>query len=115
MVLRQAIDAPLAGLIDVEKENARLNKELAAIDKELSRVEGKLGNAGFLRDLYISLGEPVGEGAWAVRVHHKPFVRWLWLGGLLMGLGGALTLADRRYRTVRTRVRLPVAGAVAGA
>lgn len=39
---------PLAGLIDVEKENARLNKELAAIDKELSRVEGKLGNAGFL-------------------------------------------------------------------
>lgn len=39
---------PLAGLIDVEKESARLNKELAAIDKELSRVEGKLGNAGFL-------------------------------------------------------------------
>ena len=39
---------PLAGLIDVEKENARLNKELAAIDKELSRVEGKLGNAGLL-------------------------------------------------------------------
>jgi cytochrome c-type biogenesis protein CcmF len=72
-------------------------------------------DAGFLRDLYISLGEPVGEGAWAVRVHHKPFVRWLWLGGLLMGLGGALTLADRRYRTVRTRVRLPAAGAVAGA
>lgn len=39
---------PLAGLIDVEKENARLSKELAAIDKELSRVEGKLGNEGFL-------------------------------------------------------------------
>lgn len=56
---------------------------------------------GFLRDLYISLGEPLGEGAWAVRVHVKPFVRWLWLGGLLMGAGGALTLADRRYRARR--------------
>jgi cytochrome c-type biogenesis protein CcmF len=70
---------------------------------------------GFLRDLYISLGEPVGEGAWAVRVHHKPFVRWLWLGGVLMGLGGALTLADRRYRVVRARARVAATGAVAGA
>ena len=56
---------------------------------------------GFLRDLYISLGEPLGEGAWAVRVHVKPFVRWLWLGGLLMGAGGLLTLVDRRYRRQR--------------
>ncbi len=56
---------------------------------------------GFFRDLYVSLGEPVGEGAWAVRVHHKPFVRWLWIGGLLMGLGGVATLADRRYRGLR--------------
>jgi len=72
-------------------------------------------DAGFLRDLYVSLGEPVGDGAWAVRVHHKPFVRWIWLGGLLMGLGGVLTLADRRYRATRARVRVPAAGAVAGA
>jgi cytochrome c-type biogenesis protein CcmF len=45
----------------------------------------------------------VGEGAWAVRVHHKPFVRWLWIGGVLMGAGGALSLlAHRRSRaTVR--------------
>ncbi len=70
---------------------------------------------GFLRDLYISLGEPVGEGAWAVRVHHKSFVRWLWLGGVLMALGGSLTLADRRYRVVRARASLASAGAVAGA
>ena len=57
----------------------------------------------------------MGEGAWAVRVHHKPFVRWIWLGGLLMGFGGVLTLADRRYRAVRARANVPAAGAVAGA
>ncbi len=58
-------------------------------------------DAGFLRDLYISLGEPLGGDAWAVRVHVKPFVRWLWLGGVLMGAGGLLTLFDRRYRRHR--------------
>nr|MBP8925671.1 hypothetical protein [Pseudomonadales bacterium] len=40
-------------------------------------------------------------------VHHKPFVRWLWIGGLLMGLGGVVTLADRRYRGRRVPVRVP--------
>jgi cytochrome c-type biogenesis protein CcmF len=65
---------------------------------------------GFTRDLYISLGEPVGGGAWAVRVHVKPFVRWLWIGGVLMGCGGLLTLADRRYRAARARAGVPAAG-----
>jgi cytochrome c-type biogenesis protein CcmF len=63
-------------------------------------------DAGFTRDLYVALGEPLEDGAWAVRVHIKPFVRWLWLGGLMMGLGGVLAASDRRYRTrVRSSVR----------
>ena len=53
---------------------------------------------GLFRDLYVALGEPLGEGAWAVRVHYKPFVRWMWLGALLMGFGAALAAADKRYR-----------------
>jgi len=68
---------------------------------------------GFLRDIYISLGEPLGDGAWAIRVHNKPFVRWLWIGGALMGLGGGLTLLDRRYRSGRERAQVPLAAAVA--
>jgi cytochrome c-type biogenesis protein CcmF len=57
---------------------------------------------GLFRDLYVALGEPVGDmGAWAVRVHYKPFVRWIWLGGLLITVGGLLTLFDRRYRMAR--------------
>ncbi len=46
-------------------------------------------DAGFLRDIYISLGEPVGDkGDWALRVYYKPYVRWIWLGCILMALGG---------------------------
>ena len=58
---------------------------------------------GLLRDIYIALGEPVGESAWAVRLHVKPFVRWIWFGGLLIALGGFVTLLDRRYRRLSAR------------
>ena len=54
---------------------------------------------GFTRDLYISLGEPLGDGAWSVRLHVKAFVRWLWLGALLMAGGGTLAISDRRFRS----------------
>ncbi|OZI17215.1 MULTISPECIES: heme lyase CcmF/NrfE family subunit [Bordetella] len=53
--------------------------------------------AGLTRDLFVALGEPLGGGAWAVRVHIKPFVRWIWIGALMMALGGLLAAADRRY------------------
>jgi cytochrome c-type biogenesis protein CcmF len=57
-------------------------------------------DSGFLRDLYVSLGEPLDENgvAWAVRIYHKPFVRWIWLGAILMMLGGLFAAADKRYR-----------------
>ncbi|MCF7220185.1 heme lyase CcmF/NrfE family subunit [Marilutibacter chinensis] len=53
---------------------------------------------GFTRDLYVALGEPLGGGSWALRVHVKPFVRWVWAGALLMMLGGVVTACDRRFR-----------------
>ncbi len=53
---------------------------------------------GLTGDIYVALGESLGDGAWAVRVHIKPFVRWIWLGALLMALGGFVTAADRRFR-----------------
>ncbi len=54
---------------------------------------------GFTRDLYVSLGEPLDGGqAWAVRIYHKPFIRWIWLGSLLMLAGGLTAAADKRYR-----------------
>jgi cytochrome c-type biogenesis protein CcmF len=54
------------------------------------------------RDLYVALGEPLGGGSWAVRVHVKPFVRCIWLGALLMALGGFITATDRRFRRPET-------------
>ncbi|MEO8080420.1 MAG: cytochrome c-type biogenesis CcmF C-terminal domain-containing protein, partial [Caldimonas sp.] len=62
-------------------------------------------DAGFTRDLYVSLGEPVGA-AWIVRVYVKPFVDWIWGGCLVMALGGLLAATDRRYRA-RARERSP--------
>jgi len=50
------------------------------------------------RDLYVSLGEPLPDGAWSLRVYYKPFVNWIWAGCLLMALGGTLAAADKRYR-----------------
>ncbi|KIO48859.1 heme lyase CcmF/NrfE family subunit [Nitrosospira sp. NpAV] len=55
-------------------------------------------DTGILRDLYVALGEPLENGAWVVRVYHKPFVDWIWFGCLLMAFGGALAVTDRRYR-----------------
>ena len=53
---------------------------------------------GFFRDLYVAMGEPLNDGAWAMRVHFKPFVRWIWLGALMMAFGATLSVADKRYR-----------------
>jgi cytochrome c-type biogenesis protein CcmF len=72
-------------------------------------------DAGLLRDIYVSLGEPVGGGDWALRLYYKPYVRWIWLGAILMALGGILAVTDPRYRTARAREPAPAAGAAARA
>ena len=70
-------------------------------------IDGKL-----TRDLYVSLGEPLGGNAWAIRVQVKPFVRCIWLGALMAGLGGLIAGNDKRYR--RRKSRLTTASNVGG-
>ncbi len=60
-------------------------------------------DSGPFGDIYVSMGEPVGDGAWVVRVYDKPFVTWLWGGFVLMAIGGFLALSDRRYRVSAQR------------
>ncbi len=57
---------------------------------------------GFTRDLYAALGEQLDDGSWGLRLYYKPFIRWIWLGGLFMALGGLLCMLDKRYR-IRVR------------
>jgi cytochrome c-type biogenesis protein CcmF len=52
----------------------------------------------FTRDVFVALGEPLGDGAWSLRLQVKPFIRFLWLGAILMALGGLIAITDRRYR-----------------
>jgi cytochrome c-type biogenesis protein CcmF len=66
----------------------------AAIDRSLAR------------DVYVSMGEPLNakdlQGAWSVRVYLKPFVNWIWIGCVFMGIGGFIAVADKRYRRLKT-------------
>lgn len=57
--------------------------------------------AGIWRDLYVSLAEPVGKQTWALRFYYKPFVRWIWMGGLCMILGGLWAILSRRYKKIK--------------
>ena len=76
-------------------------------------------DAGLTRDLFIALGEPLDNGrAWSVRIQTKPYIRWIWLGTIFMGLGGILAAADRRYRRVAekaAKARAPVSTDTSGA
>jgi len=69
---------------------------------------------GLFRDLYVSLGEPIGQNAWAVRIYIKPFVMWIWGGCFVMAFGGLVALSDRRYR-LRIRERRRLRGAASHA
>ena len=68
-------------------------------------------HAGFTRDLYVALGEPVGDtgGAWTMQLQYKPLVRWIWLGPIMMAIGGLLAASDRRYRRSLRPERAPAA------
>ncbi len=69
-------------------------------------------DGGLTRDIYVSLGEPLEDNSWSIRLYHKPFVRWIWLGAIFMAIGGILAATDRRYRL---RVRKQATSSVADA
>ncbi len=84
----------LVNTLHAEKRFYRTARSMmteAAIDRSITR------------DFYVAMGEQLEDGhAWAVRVYYKPFVRWIWMGGIFMAIGGALAISDKRYRFRKT-------------
>ncbi|MCH2077656.1 MAG: heme lyase CcmF/NrfE family subunit [Rhodobacteraceae bacterium] len=62
---------------------------------------------GVLRDVYLVIGEPQANGGWAVRSFIKPYANWIWAGAIIMALGGAISLMDRRLRVAAGAAKAP--------
>ncbi|MCP4210683.1 MAG: heme lyase CcmF/NrfE family subunit, partial [Halieaceae bacterium] len=90
---------------DVYREDqlvARLNPQKRRYTASGQVMTEAAIDAGLMRDLYVAMGEPVGEaGAWAMRLHYKPLVRWMWLGAIFMAAGAITAASDKRYRRQR--------------
>ena len=54
--------------------------------------------AGLDKDLFVALGDQLGQNSWSVRIQYKPLIRFIWLGALVMAIGGLIAISDRRYR-----------------
>ncbi|WP_228730575.1 heme lyase CcmF/NrfE family subunit [Psychrobacter sp. TAE2020] len=65
-------------------------------------------DASIMRDFYVALGEPIAEDSnqWAVRIYVKPLIRWIWLGAIIMALGGLISMLDKRYRIKKPQSKL---------
>ncbi|MNS29378.1 Cytochrome c-type biogenesis protein CcmF [compost metagenome] len=89
------------------REVARLTPERRHYSVRTMNMNEPGIKGGLFGDLYVVLGEKMGPGAYAMRLHHKPLVRWIWLGGLLMMAGGALRLLGRKPLLAARPAKLP--------
>ncbi len=89
------------GSIDVRKDgdfiaNIRPQKRQYLVQKNWMTEADIV--VGWNRDLFVALGDQIGSDTWSVRIQYKPMIRFIWLGALVMALGGLLAASDRRYR-----------------
>ena len=98
-------------VVDVRRLNGEFVGELRPQKRQYMVQQSPMTEAGILagwnRDLLISMGDQIGTDTWSVRVQYKPLVRFIWLGCLLMAIGGLVAVSDRRYRVpAEQRVRV---------
>ena len=98
------------GSVTVEKDGvlvANLAPEKREYVVERSPTTEAAIDMGWTRDVYVVLGDPIAGGGWAMRTYVKPFANWIWIGTLIMALGGVVSLTDRRYRVGVAAARAP--------
>jgi len=105
------------GVFDVFK-NGELVTQLAP-EKRMYKVQRMpmteaAIHSTLTRDLFIAMGEPLDDGAWAIRIYIKPFVIWLWAGAVIMALGGIFSISDKRYRMAKVKTLSSKLGRVSG-
>jgi cytochrome c-type biogenesis protein CcmF len=99
------------GTIEVSRDGKRvatLHPEKRIYTVQNNPMTEAAINRGLTRDLYVAMGDEVSPGTWTVRIWYKPFVNWIWIGCVIMALGGLLAASDRRYRVgARSASRVP--------
>lgn len=98
-------DAARFRVYDGDKEIALLTPEKRRYNASGQIMTEAAIDVTLLRDVYVSMGEALDNGAWGMRLQVKPFMRWVWLGAIFMAIGGLLAMADKRYRARVTRSR----------
>ena len=89
-----------------DRQVASVFPEKRKYDQSAQQMTESGISSGPFGDLYVSLGEPLADDAWTVRIYNRPFVRWIWAGGFIAAFGGILALSDKRYwRRRRRRAR----------
>lgn len=123
-LFRGAVDADgpnydaARGMIELSRDGRALGT--LTPEKRVYRAQGMpmteaALDIGVFRDVYVSLGEQLPDGAWIVSLYYKPFISWIWMGCLLMALGGVFAASDRRYRRLAAREATAGAGQRAAA
>ena len=123
-LFRGAVDADgpnydaARGIIELSRDGRALGT--LTPEKRVYRAQGMPMteaslDIGVFRDVYVSLGEQLPDGAWIVSLYYKPFISWIWMGCLLMGLGDVFAASDRRYRRLAAREATAGAGQRAAA
>lgn len=87
-----------------QNENIELSPEKRVFLVQKSVMTETAIDPGWFRDIYIALGDKLEGGAWTARIYYKPFVRWIWMGGLMMAMGAiCAAISKLRHKKIKTK------------